>query len=78
LTLRPPVAAELARHGIEPEGESPAALKDRLHAAYLREVAALRERRRLGDLPGPQFAAAAAELKGRYPLLAVSSSRWTE
>jgi len=78
LRLRPPVLAELARHGIEPGGASPGELKDRLHAAYLREVRELRERRRRGDLPGAAYAEAVGQLKDRYPLLGLSSSMWTE
>jgi hypothetical protein len=78
LRLRPPVLAELARHGIEPGAATPAELKDRLHAAYLREVRELRERRRRGDLPGSAFAEAVGRLEERYPLLGVSSSMWTE
>jgi hypothetical protein len=78
LRLRPPVQAELARHGIEPGTASPAELKDRLHAAYLQEVRALREKRRSGDLPGSEFAEAVGRLKERYPLLGLSSNMWTE
>jgi hypothetical protein len=77
--LRPEVAADLERHGVEVgPGETPQALRERLNDRYLLEVRRLRERQRVGEIALPDYAREVERLKQGYPLLGLPLALWTE
>ena len=79
MSLRPQVAADLRRHGIEPEpGDEPARLRERLNDAYLEDVRHLRERQRSGAIPLAEYAAHVEALRGLYPALSLPLELWGE
>lgn len=76
--LRPNVRAALLARGIEPaEGESPAALKQRLNDAYLVEIRRLKEAQASGDIPLRDYAGRVAALKESFALLGLPLHLWT-
>lgn len=76
---RPAVREALARHGLAvEEGDTPAALKERLNDLYLEDVRRLKARLRTGEIRLLDYAAHAEALKERYPLLGLPLEAWTE
>ena len=79
MSLRPAVAADLARHGITPEpGDTPATLRDKLNDHYLEDVRRLRQRQRAGEIPLREYAGHARALQQSYPLLALPLTLWVQ
>jgi len=79
VTLRPAVAADLVRHGIEPgPGDTPEMLRERLNDRYLEEVRRLRARQVAGDIPMKDYARHVEALKRAYPLLGLPLRAWVE
>jgi hypothetical protein len=77
VTWSPAVLEELFRHGLQPgDGETPAALRERLNDRYLEDVRALRARQVSGDIPLREYASHVQALKDRYPLLGLPLSAW--
>jgi hypothetical protein len=79
VTLRPAVAADLARHGIEARPhDAPEPLRERLNDRYLEDVRRLKERQVAGDIPLREYAAHVQALKESYPLLGLPLPLWVE
>jgi hypothetical protein len=79
VSLRPAVAAGLARHGISAgPGDTPAALREKLNDRYLEDVRRLRERQRAGEIPLREYAGHARALQEGYPLLSLPLALWVE
>lgn len=79
MTLRAEVRAALARHGLELGTRDTAeALRERLNDVYLEDVRRLRARQRAGQIALREYAAEAAALADRYPLLGLPLALWTE
>jgi hypothetical protein len=79
MALHPSVARALEAHGLEPsEGDTAAALRERLNDRYLEEVRSLRERQRAGEIAKADYAAHVAAVRDRFPLLGLPLDRWTE
>jgi hypothetical protein len=79
VTLRPAVLAELARHGLRPlDGDSAAALRERLNDLYLEEVRALKARQVGGEIPLREYAAHVQALKESFPLLGLPLDAWAD
>jgi hypothetical protein len=71
------VAADLARHGLDPRpGDTPASLRDRLNDRYLEDVRSLKARQRAGEIPLSEYARHVQALKESYPLLGLPLSLW--
>lgn len=69
----------LRAHGIAPAADDTAAeLRERLNEAYLVEVRRLKEQRRAGEIPKPDYASHVAALRERFPLLSLPLERWME
>jgi hypothetical protein len=71
------VLEELSRHGLQPQdGETPAALRERLNDRYLEDVRSLRTRQRSGEIALRDYASHVQALKDRYPILGLPLSAW--
>ena len=78
-SLRPRVAADLARRGLEPRaGDTPASLRERLDDLYLEDVRRLKQRQVSGEIPLSDYARHVEALKESYPLLGLPLSLWEE
>ena len=78
-SLRPRVAADLARRGLEPgAGDTPASLRERLDDLYLEDVRRLKQRQVSGEIPLSDYARHVEALKESYPLLGLPLSLWEE
>ena len=79
MRLRPAVAAELARHGIEAApDDTPEALRELLNDRYLEDVRRLKARQVAGEIPLKEYAGHAQALKEGYPLLGLPLPVWVE
>ena len=79
MTLRPAIAAGLARHGIDVvDSDTAEALRERLNELYLDDVRRLRARQVAGEIPLKEYAAHVQALKESYPLLGLPPALWTE
>lgn len=79
MKLRPAVAADLARHGIEAgPDDAPEPLRERLNDRYLEDVRRLKARQVAGEIPLKEYAAHVQTLKESYPLLGLPLSLWVE
>ena len=79
MKLRPAVVEALGRHGVlVAEGDTPAAVRERLNDLYLDEVRKLRARQRAGEIPLAEYARHAQALQERYPLLGLPLELWTD
>ena len=75
--LRASVAADLARHGLEPLlGDTLASLRERLNDRYLEDVRSLKARQRAGEIPLGEYARHVQALKEQYPSLGLPLPRW--
>lgn len=73
------VLAELARHGINPDDQTPPELaKEYVNDLYLYEVRSLRTRMRAGLIEKRDYARHVEELRKRYPILSLPVALWTE
>ena len=70
---------ELARHGVDtgPE-DTPDTLRERLNDVYVDQVRRLRGASVKGEIPRREYARHVAELKARFPLLALPLELWDE
>jgi hypothetical protein len=77
--LRPAVAADLGRHGIDggPD-DAPETLRERLNDRYLEDVRRLKALQVAGEIPLNEYAARVQALKDSYPLLGLPLALWTE
>jgi hypothetical protein len=77
--LRSAIAADLARHGIDPaDGDAAEGLRERLNDLYLEDVRRLKARQVSGEIPLKDYAAHVQALKESYPLLGLPLALWTE
>ena len=73
------VLAELARHGINPDDQTPPELaKEFVNDLYLYEIRSLRKRMRAGLIEKRDYARHVEELRKRYPILSLPVALWTE
>lgn len=73
------VLVELARHGINPNDETPPEFaKEFVNDLYLYEIRNLRKRMRAGLIEKPDYARHVEELRKRYPILSLPLALWTE
>ena len=73
------VLAELARHGINPNDQTPPELaKEYVNDLYLYEIRSLRKRMRAGLIEKRDYAHHVEELRKRYPILSLPVALWTE
>jgi hypothetical protein len=73
------VLAELSRHGINPNGQTPPEfVKEFVNDLYLYEIRNLRERMRAGLIEKSDYARSVEELRKRYPILSLPIALWTE
>lgn len=76
---RKPVLEQLARHGIVPHEDTPPDLvRDYVSGLYLVEIRSLRARLKAGEIQKKDYAGLVAELRDRYPVLALPVAFWTE
>ena len=76
---RPDVLEELARHGLAPGPDTPAArLREQINDLYRIEIRALRDRCRAGDFAIRDLPIRVVELRKRYLLLSIPMEQWTE
>ncbi|RPJ82798.1 MAG: hypothetical protein EHM13_08430 [Acidobacteria bacterium] len=76
---RPPVLAELLRHGVRPTDRTPPALvRAYLNDLYRHELRRLRSALLAGRIPKPQYSSRVVELRQRYPLLSLPERFWVE
>lgn len=76
---RPEVLDELARHGLVPGSDTPAArLREQINDLYRIEIRALRDRCRAGEFTTHELPARVVELRKRYVLLSIPMDRWLE
>lgn len=76
---RESVLHELARHGIAPRRDTPPELiRDFINDLYVYEIRALKAKLKAGRFPRSKYAGRVAELRQRYPLLALPVNHWTE
>ena len=74
---RPEVLDELARHGLAPGPETPAArLREQISDLYRFEIRALRDRCRAGEFATHELPARVVELRKRYVLLSIPVEHW--
>ena len=73
------VLAELARHGINPDDQTPPELaKEYVNDLYLYEIRNLRKRMRAGLIEKHDYARHVEELRKRYPILSLPLALWTD
>jgi hypothetical protein len=76
---RKPVLEELARHGVNPGEDTPPDLvRDYINGLYLVEIRSLRDRMKAGLIQKKDYAGRVAELRDRYPILALPTTLWIE
>jgi hypothetical protein len=76
-TYRPRVLDELAGHGLLPTpATSPQRLRDAVRELYKYEIRRLRDDRRAGRIPRPDYASHVVRLRQRYPLLSLPLESW--
>ena len=76
---RPDVLEELARHGLAPGPDTPAArLREQINDLYRIEIRALRDRCRAGEFAIRDLPIRVVELRKRYLLLSIPMEQWTE
>jgi hypothetical protein len=76
---RPEVLDELARHGLAPRPDTPAArLREQINQLYRIEIRALRDRCRAGEFSTQELPARVVELRKRYVLLSIPTERWVD
>jgi len=77
--LRPAIAADLTRHGIDAgPDDTPETLRERLNDRYLEDVRRLKALRTAGAIPLREYAARVQVLKESYPLLGLPARLWVE
>lgn len=78
MRLRPAVAADLGRHGIDAGADdTPETMRERLNDRYLEDVRRLKALQKTGEIPLKEYAARVKALKESYPLLGLPLSLWT-
>jgi hypothetical protein len=71
------VLEQLARHGVIPRDDTPPDLiRDYISGLYLVEIRSLRARMRAGQIQKKDYARLVAELRARYPVLALRTELW--
>ena len=76
---RDTVRAELARHGVKPDEDTPPELvHEYANSLYVYEIRALRKKQRAGLIPMREYANHVKELRERYPILSLPIRHWTE
>lgn len=76
---RDTVIAELARHGIAPQDETPPELiHEFVNDLYLYEIRRLRARLLAGEVLKKDYAAHVERLRNRYPILSLPVRFWLE
>ena len=74
----PEILAELARHGLNPLPQtSPEQLRDAVRDLYKYEIKRLREDHLAGRIAKRDYAGHVIELRKRYLLLSIPTTRWT-
>ncbi|MSO62135.1 MAG: hypothetical protein EXQ50_08605 [Acidobacteria bacterium] len=73
----PDVMEELERHGLAPKpGTSPELLREQINDLYRYEIRKLRDRCRAGEFTTKELPGHVVELRRRYLLLSIPTSRW--
>jgi hypothetical protein len=73
------VLVELARHGINPNEETPPEFaREFVNDLYLYEIRALRKRMRAGEIEKRDYAGRVEGLRKSYPILSLPVALWTE
>jgi hypothetical protein len=76
---RASVLAELARHGVLPDNDTPPELiREFINDLYVYEIRALRARMLAGHIPKADYAAHVEQLRKRYPILSLPVHYWRE
>lgn len=76
--LKPEILEALAAHGLAPAAHTPLArLREQINDLYRLEIRTLRDRCRAGEFPVRELAPRVVELRKRYLLLSIPTSRWT-
>jgi hypothetical protein len=76
---RPPILAELARHGLQPRASTPPQfLRDAVRDLYKYEIKVLRSRLLAGRIERQNYAGDVIELRKRYWLLSVPLQHWED
>ena len=79
IKYRQSVLAELARHGVQPTGETPVEMvREFVNDLYLIEIRSLRDRLRAGLIPKGDYAREVERLRNRYPVLSLPARHWVE
>ncbi len=74
---RPEIVAELATHGLAPRPDTtPERLREQVSDLYRIEIRKLRDRCRAGDFSTRELPGRVVELRKRYVLLSIPTSRW--
>ena len=73
------VLAELSRHGINPNEQTPPEfIREFVNDLYLYEIRDLRKRLRAGLIEKRDYARTVEKLRERYPILSLPVALWTE
>jgi hypothetical protein len=79
MTFRPEILEELARHGLRPTPETPAArLREQINDLYRYEIRQLRDRCRAGEFSTRDLPKHVVALRKRYLLLSIPMESWVE
>lgn len=79
MRLRPAVAADLTRRGIDAgPDDTPETLRGRLNDRYLEDVRRLKALQVAGEIPLNEYAERVRVLKESYPLLGLPAPLWVE
>jgi len=76
---RESVLNELARHGVAPRRDTPPELiREFINDLYVYEIRTLKAKLKAGQFPRSEYAGRVADLRRRYPLLALPLEHWAE
>jgi hypothetical protein len=78
-TYRPDVLEAVLRHGVRPARHTPPQLvRDFVRELYKYELRRLRDRYVRREFPKPEYHVRVAELRDRYPVLALLARQWVQ